>query len=140
MKTKATLIITALLLCAAAFLALSLSRPHPVQPPAAADTDFDANNFNAMQADTLVRLLQLAYGPAIQVQKTAEKVSLQWQPADGNTAAFYNNNEALKDVSGQGFSLEREENVLRAAFRVKEGVVNVPNDVVLGMMKRVVAQ
>lgn len=136
MKTKATLLALALLLCAGAFVAFTLSRPGTVGAPATADEHFGKINYSPMPVDTFIRQLQLAYGESLQVKKEETEIRLQWQPANGNPSSFYNFNEELPGVHGHGFTLQVEEQRLQAAFRISNGVVNVPNDVLLSLLRQ----
>lgn len=137
MRTKIILTGMALLLCVAAFVAYGLSQPHTVAAPTVATDRFDKDNYNFMPVDTLMQQLQQAYGDSMRITKEATELKVAWQPADGDLSGFYNNNEALKETGGKEFSIQTEGQSLRATFRIDKGVVQVPNEVLLGILKRV---
>lgn len=136
MKTKLILTVLTVALCIGAFVAFSLSQPRAVPPPAVAAERFDQNNYNLMPVDTFQAQLQLSYGDAVQVTRTEQELNVRYQPADGNTSGFYNHNEALKESGGKGFSMKQEDKALMGSFRIDKSLVTVPNDVLLGMLKK----
>lgn len=138
MKTKIILMAFAVALCAAAFAALRLAKPGPSPLPQVAEADFGRSNLSSTQPDTLAALMRRAYGDALRVERDAKRLTLAWNAGAGESpAAFYNRNEALPRVSGHGFSLQVTGSTVRATLDMQQdGTVNVPNDVLLSMARR----
>ena len=138
MKTKIILMALAVALCVAAFAALRLAKPGPSAQPQVEDASFGKNNLSRMQPDTLAGLMRRAYGSSLRAERDAKAVKLEWNAGAGNSpAAFYNRNEALPQVGGQGFTLQVNGSTVRAAFDIQQdGTVNVPNDVLMSMTQR----
>jgi hypothetical protein len=132
------------LACAVALLLSFLFRVKNESPAAVAKSvqqgsdQFDANCYTTMKKDTLIQLLNIAYGSAIQINGHEDELQVRYTAADQAVAEFYNGNDKLlKTETAQfGFKLSQQEGVAEIVFKCNADAVNVPNDLLIRLVPR----
>ena len=138
-KTKILLLSIGIILCISAFTVAKVIKSSIVQTleQPTIDDDFSMDNRNAMNVDSFIKIAQLAYQPNLNISKQEEQLELILKNKDNELSEFYNHNEELLDIKRKGFKIKKEEDVLTASFQIKDNAVNVPNDVLINIAKRI---
>ena len=138
-KTKILILSTGIILCISAFTIAKVLKSSIVQTleQPTIDDDFNKDNSNAMNVDSFIKIVQLAYKPNLNISKQNEQLELILKNNENELSEFYNHNEELLDIKRKGFKIKKEDDVLTASFQIKDNAVNVPNDVLINIAKRI---
>lgn len=138
-KTKILLLSIGIILCISAFTVAKVIQSSIVQTleEPTIDNDFSVDNSNAMDVDSFVKIAHDAYQQNINITRQNEQLNLVLKSKDNTLSDFYNDNEKLLDIKSKGFKIKKEADVLTASFQVKNNTVNVPNDVLINIAKRI---
>lgn len=101
---------------------------------------FGKEHLNWVKTDTFIRLLNSAYHPNIKTNITDSQLVVDLAGANEITKDFYNGNEALLkyDLNQFGFKVvyDKNNNSLYAKFKIKNGAVPVPNDILIKIVDK----
>lgn len=138
-KTKILLLSIGIILCISAFTFAKVLKSSFVQTleQPIIDDDFSMDNSNVMDVDSFVKIAQAAYQQNINITKQNEQLDIILKNKDIELSDFYNQNEKVLDIKRKGFKIKKENDVLTASFQVKNNTVNVPNDVLINIAKRI---
>jgi hypothetical protein len=104
------------------------------------NTNFNAEHYNYIYVDTFVELLQKAYGQQVNTVMHTNELKVNIEGAGIVTKDFYNGNDALLDINyddfGFKFDYNKNTNALQALFRIKDGAIPVPNDVMIKIIDK----
>ncbi len=100
---------------------------------------FADDNWNLMNTDTFMNLINKQYGASAKVTKHATEIKVSISGANMKTQDFFNGNNRLLDfkLSDYGFEINylKNSNQINATFNRKAGGVIVPNDVLINLAK-----
>jgi hypothetical protein len=104
-------------------------------------TNFEKTNANLVKVDTFEMLVHKAYGAMAIVSKADGNLQVNMTEANQITKDFFNGNDALLKckMDENDFEIKYSESPksMNARFKIKDGGVNVPNDVMIKMMDKI---
>jgi hypothetical protein len=96
---------------------------------------FSEANLVSVRLDTFARMLHVLYDPNVEIKEEGKDCLITLKQQGRRTSDFYNNNTALKNYKGSGFSIQHnvEEDQIRAQFETEKKdtvrFVRIPTDV-----------
>jgi|GEM_PF-1471464 len=138
-KTKIILLSIGIVLCFSAIIFGKINKSSFVQTleRPKMDDDFETNNFNVIDVDSFIKITQAIYKTELSVIRQDGELLMSLKSKENDLSSFYNNNESLLKVRKHGFKITQENSILTASFQVKNNAVNVPNDVLINIAKRI---
>jgi hypothetical protein len=134
-------IIVALLLAGALYFLFKIKKTYNAEMvETKTQANFEKTNVNIMKVDTFVMLVNKAYGANASVSKADGRLQVSMTNANQVTKDFFNGNDALLKckMDENDFEIKYSESPksMHAEFKIKDGGVNVPNDVLIKMIDK----
>lgn len=120
------------------FAKTQMNKSIPTEDTAITSSELSASHYNMVHVDTFIALVNSAYEQNVTQEKSNDQLIVNIKNQEHLAKSFFNGNDALLsyDLSDYGFDIKYNNQSTTAIFKIKDGGITVPNDVLIRLVAK----